>query len=193
MKFLTPLLSLILAHVATAAEAPSALLELRQAWTNSIADADNKAKDLHRTKTIKANKLYYAELQQMKNNFMEAKNLEGAVAVNAEIEKLKALHGKQKFEVPKEEKPVGKKSSPLDGVWIHHFAENDGKGVFVFNGDKVVNLRGKVGKVSNKEGFIMLDWGDDYWHKLLIDPDKPDFIKCINNAGRTVSYTRLKW
>ena len=129
----------------------------------------------------------------MKNNFMEAKNLEGAVAVNAEIEKLKALHGKQKFEVPKEEKPVGKKSSPLDGVWIHHFAENDGKGVFVFNGDKVVNLRGKVGKVSNKEGFIMLDWGDDYWHKLFIDPDKPDFIKCINNAGRTVSYTRLKW
>ena len=119
MKFLTPLLSLILAHVATAAEAPSALLELRQAWTNSIADADNKAKDLHRTKTIKANKLYYAELQQMKNNFMEAKNLEGAVAVNAEIEKLKALHGKQKFEVPKktEGKTVVQNKSPLNGVW----------------------------------------------------------------------------
>ena len=118
MKTLTFILSLIISSVALAEE-PAKLVKLRKTWENSQAEAKKKAEEIYRSKNTKANKLYYAELQQMKNNFMEAKNLEGAVAVNAEIEKLKALHGKQKFEVPKktEGKTVVQNKSPLNGVW----------------------------------------------------------------------------
>ena len=118
MKTLTFILSLIISSVALAEE-PAELVKLRKTWENSQAEAKKKAEEIYRSKNTKANKLYYAELQQMKNNFMEAKNLEGAVAVNAEIEKLKALHGKQKFEVPKktEGKTVVQNKSPLNGVW----------------------------------------------------------------------------
>ena len=118
MKTLIIILSLVIASVALA-EDPAELVKLRKTWENSQAEAKKKAEEIYRSKNTKANKLYYAELQQMKNNFMEAKNLEGAVAVNAEIEKLKALHGKQKFEVPKktEGKTVVQNKSPLNGVW----------------------------------------------------------------------------
>ena len=118
MKTLTFILSLIISSVALAEE-PAELVKLRKTWENSQAEAKKKAEEIYRSKNTEANQLYYKELNEMKDNFMEAKNLEGAVAVNAEIEKLKALHGKQKFEVPKktEGKTVVQNKSPLNGVW----------------------------------------------------------------------------
>ena len=104
MKRLTIILSLIISSVALA-EDPAELVKLRKTWENSVAGGQARAKALYLDETNKANRLYHEELQQMKSNFMDAKNLKAAVAVDTELEKLKALHGKQKFE------------APINGVW----------------------------------------------------------------------------
>jgi hypothetical protein len=101
MKIVSLLLSLCLASVALA-EDPAELERLRKTWENSQAEAKKKAEEIYRSKNTKASKLYYDELYELKDNFMGAKNLQGAIAVDAEIKKLVETHRKQKFEVPKQ-------------------------------------------------------------------------------------------
>ena len=74
MKFLIPFLSLILAHVALAAEEPAALVELRQGWEEARSEAQQKV-----------DKLYFAELEELKKNFVKAGNIEAARAVDSAI------------------------------------------------------------------------------------------------------------
>ena len=131
MKTLPCILLLLSLGVASAAPEPEELLRLRKAWEISLSDADRRAKDVYKSKTLAANKLYYEELEEMKSNFMKAENLQAAIAVNKEIEKLKAVHGKQEFEPPKvvKNKPVetqkmDKRKAMLEEMVGEYEAEN---------------------------------------------------------------------
>ena len=74
MRILIPLLSLILAHAALAAEEPTALVELRQGWEEARTEAQ-----------AKVDKLYFEELEELKKNFVKAGNIEAARAVDSAI------------------------------------------------------------------------------------------------------------
>ena len=74
MRILIPFLSLILAHVATAAEEPAELVELRQGWEEARG-----------TKQQRVDKLYFEELEELKKNFVKAGNIEAARAVDSAI------------------------------------------------------------------------------------------------------------
>jgi hypothetical protein len=82
MKIVSLLLSLCLASVALA-EDPAELVKLRTIYDNSL-----------RGEFQKVGKLYHGRLVELKDNFMEAKNLDGANAVDAEIKRLRETHGK---------------------------------------------------------------------------------------------------
>jgi len=127
MKIVSLLLSLCLASVALADD-PAELERLRKIWKNSQANAKKGAEDLYEKENLKANKFYYEELQQMKNNFMDAKNLKAAVAVDTELEKLKALHGKQKFE------------APINGVWKVVYNNGETR-TYSIKGNKITILK----------------------------------------------------
>ena len=70
MKTLTLLLSLLSASIALAEE-PAGLVNLRQAWEAQRTEAQNKV-----------DKLYFAELEQLKKNFTQAGNIADAIAVD---------------------------------------------------------------------------------------------------------------
>jgi len=74
MKLLIPFLSLILAHVALAAQEPAELSERRQAWETQRTEAQTKV-----------DKLYFNELEELKKNFVQAGNLPAARAVDNAI------------------------------------------------------------------------------------------------------------
>ena len=180
MKIVSLLLSLCLASLALA-EDPAELVKLRKTWENSQAEAKKKAEEIYRSKNTKASKLYYDELYELKDNFMEAKNLQGAIAVDAEIKKLLELHGKQKFEAP----------SPLDGVWI---VKSNGKTYLkVFKGDKMVVEYGDILSVTKREGAYYVHYDSGHWHKLTPKQGDPDVMDCVTKTGTKYTYTRIKW
>jgi hypothetical protein len=82
MKITSLLLSLVISSVALA-EDPADLVKLRTTYDNSL-----------RSDFQKVGKLYYKGLLQLKKNYMQAESLEGAIAVDKEIKKLKETHGK---------------------------------------------------------------------------------------------------
>jgi hypothetical protein len=69
MKLLLPLISLLIASAALAEE-PAELVELRQAWEKERTEAQEKI-----------DKLYFDELEQLKKNFTQARNIADALAV----------------------------------------------------------------------------------------------------------------
>jgi hypothetical protein len=187
MKTLTIILSLIISSLALA-EDPAELVKLRKTWENSQAEAKKKAEEIYRSKNTKASKLYYDELYELKDNFMGAKNLQGAIAVDAEIKRLIETHGKMVVKVsePQEE------ASPLDGVWIH--PNKNGKNTMVLKGNKMVHWAGGIGEVTYTNQTIVIRWVENGWtHKLTQDPANPDLLTGVNNKGTTLRYTRLKW
>ena len=179
MKIISLLLSLCLASVALA-EDPAELVKLRKTWENSQAEAKKKAEEIYRSKNTKASKLYYDELYELKDNFMEAKNLQGAIAVDAEIKKLLELHGKQKFEAP----------SPLDGVWT---VTTDKVYIKLFKDDKVLIEKGVILNITKKGGAYYVNWADGHWHKLTPKQGDPDVMDCLSKNGKKYTYVRLKW
>jgi TPR repeat protein len=74
MKFLTPLLTLLLASAALAQE-PAELSERRLLWEEQREQEQEKIDNL-----------YFTELDQLKENFTKAGNIAAAIAVNNEIE-----------------------------------------------------------------------------------------------------------
>lgn len=179
MKIVSLLFSLCLASVALA-EDPAELVKLRKTWENSQAEAKKKAEEIYRSKNTKASKLYYEELYELKDNFMEAKNLQGAIAVDAEIKKLVETHGKQKFEA----------TSPLDGIWICSYSKKTL--AYTIKGDKIIDAGGGVGKVTRENGIILVEWGK-WWHKMTPSSDDPDVMTGTNPHKVKLTYTRFKW
>ena len=173
MKTLTIILSLIIASVALA-EDPAELVKLRATYDNSL-----------RGEFQKVGKLYHGRLVELKDNFMEAKNLDGANAVDAEIKKLREEHGKQRF-------APAKKASSLDGVWI---ANGGGKNhTFVFNGGKMIDGTGLVATVKHEKGLVTVDWDDRGWkHQIKPSPDDPNVMTGTNTFNTKFTYTRVKW
>ena len=179
MKIVSLLLSLCLASVALAEE-PAELVKLRNSWENSVAGGQARAKALYLDETNKANRLYHVELKQMKDNFMEAKNLQGAIAVDAEIKKLVELHGKHKLETP----------SPLDGVWT---VTTDKVYIKLFKDDKVLIEKGVILNITKKGGAYYVNWANGHWHKLTPKQGDPDVMDCLSKNGKKYTYVRLKW
>ena len=191
MKIVSLLLSLCLASVALAEE-PAELVKLRKTWENSQAEAKKKAEEIYRSKNTKASKLYYEELYELKDNFMEAKNLQGAIAVDTEIKKLVETHGKQRFTPAKKIQATQKKASSLDGVWI---ANGKGKNyTFVFNGGRMIDHDGLLATVKYEKGLITVDWDNAPWkHKIKPSPDDPNVMTGTNTYNTMFKYTRVKW
>ena len=189
------------------AEEPAELVKLRKTWENSQAEAKKSAETIFRTKNIKANKLYHEELQEMKKNFMTDQNLQAAVAVDNEIKKLVALHGKQRFEAPKEEKkksPSAKQQTDeeafLEGAWEVRDLKNNSWGIYVFKGKSLKVFRygkwlGGVHGYTIKDGVVTRVWGKDGegWDKLTIDMKNPNQMHIVNSYGTKAIATRLKW
>jgi hypothetical protein len=188
MKIISLLLSLCLASVALA-EDPAELVKLRKTWENSQAEAKKKAEEIYRSKNTKASKLYYDELYELKDNFMEAKNLQGAIAVDAEIKKLVETHRKMVVKVAEPQE----KASPFDGVWIDK-RKSGKKPLRIFKGDKMLNEIGSLLKCTFEDDTVLVDWGlPKYWERLKINPDNPDVMEGVNGGGSKFTYTRLKW
>jgi hypothetical protein len=177
MKILTPILSLIISSVALA-EDPAELVKLRAIYDNSL-----------RGDFQKVGKLYHGRLVELKDNFMEAKNLDGANAVDAEIKKLRETHGKMVVKVAEPQE----KASPFDGVWIEKRISGK-KQLRIFKGDKMLNEIGSLLECTFEDDAVLVDWGlPKYWERLKINPDNPDVMECINGNGNTATYTRVKW
>lgn len=177
MKILPCVLLLSLVCPILAAE-PDQLVKLRTTYDNSL-----------RSEFQKVGKLYHGRLVELKKNYMEAQNLEAAVAVDAEIKKLRETHGKMVVKVPV---PEGKASS-FDGTWIIKHAS--GKCTpRIFKGNVMLNEHGGWLKCSFKDNTVLVDWGlPKYWEKLEFNSDNPDVMKGVNQDGTQYTYTRLKW
>jgi hypothetical protein len=191
MKIVSLLLSLCLASVALAEE-PAELVKLRKTWENSQAEAKKKAEEIYRSKNTKASKLYYDELYELKDNFMGAKNLQGAIAVDAEIKKLVETHRKMVVKVAEPQE----KASPLDGAWLSYSNKKQEKYLRVFSkGFMAIGQEGgRILKWSLKNGIVVIDFGlPRRWEKLMIDPDNPAVMTGTNDAGSKVTYERVKW
>ena len=219
MKFLICFLSLMVVSVALAEE-PAELVKLRKTWENSQAEAKKSAEEIYRSKNIKANKLYYEELNEMKKNFMTAQNLQGAIAVDAEIKKLKALHGKQEFEAPKEDKKtevdaeLEKLRDFLEGAWIQRCVESGNSHIKIFTRDNKVfgghhvkpeqlkhnsqvNSKWPPKWTLQKDGRIyFITWPNQYVGHLTFNYDNPDTMTEIGaydwNKGKKYEWIRLK-
>jgi hypothetical protein len=168
MKYILPLLLLFSVHVASA-EDPAELVKLRTIYDNSL-----------RGEFQKVGKLYHGRLVELKDNFMEAKNLDGANAVDAEIKKLVELHGKHKLETP----------SPLDGVWT---VTTDKVYIKLFKDDKVLIEKGVILNITKKGGAYYVNWANGHWHKLTPKQGDPDVMDCLSKNGKKYTYVRLKW
>jgi hypothetical protein len=178
MKALTFILSLIISSVALA-EQPAELEKLRTIYDNSL-----------RSEFQKVGRLYHDQLVALKKNYMEAQNLEAAVAVNKEIKLLRETHGKMDVKVPEPQE----KASPLDGVWILVHSHTGKEVPRIFKGDKMLNEKGKWLRCSLKDDTVLVDWGlPKSWEKLKINPDNPDIIQVVNDRGLKFTYKRLKW
>jgi frataxin-like iron-binding protein CyaY len=183
MKTLTFILTIVVASVALAEE-PDELVRLRTTYDNSL-----------RSKFQNVGKLYHDQLVELKKNYMEAQNLEGAVAVDKEIKKLREAHGKMVVKVSElQEKTTNtqEKESPLNGVWIH--SNKKGKHTFFLKDNKMVHWAGGVGEVTYTNQTIVIRWAVDGWtHKLTQDPANPDLLTGVNNKGTKLRYIRYKW
>ena len=178
MKIVSLLLSLCLASVAIAEE-PAELVKLRVTYDNSL-----------RSDFQKVGKLYHGRLVELKKNYMEAQNLEGAVAVDAEIKKLRETHGKMVVKVAEPQR----KASPLDGAWIEKNSKTGKDVPRIFKGGKMLTQYGGWLKCSFKDDTVVVDWGlPKYWVKMKINPDNPDVMEGVNQDGTKLTLTRLKW
>jgi hypothetical protein len=177
MKIVSLLLSLVISSVALA-EDPAELVKLRAIYDNSL-----------RGDFQKVGKLYHGRLVELKDTFMEAKNLDGANAVDAEIKKLRETHGKMVVKVAEPQE----KASPFDGVWIDK-RKSGKKPLRIFKGDKMLNEIGSLLKCTFEGDTVLVDWGlPKYWERLKINPDNPDVMEGVNGGGSKFTYTRLKW
>jgi hypothetical protein len=180
MKTLTLIVSLIISSVALA-EDPAELVKLRTIYDKSL-----------RGEFQKVGKLYHKELLQLKKNYMQAENLEGAVAVDKEIKKLRETHGKMVVKIPEAEE----KASPFDGVWIVKMVgSKSGRDTpRIFKGDKMLTEHGGWLKCTFEDDTVLVDWGlPKYWERLKFNPDNPDVLEAVNGGGSKFTYTRLKW
>ena len=163
------------------ADDPAELVKLRNSWENSVAGGQARAKALYLDETNKANRLYHVELKQMKDNFMEAKNLQGAIAVDAEIKKLVETHRKMVVKVAEPQE----KASPVEGAWIMTFYGRNYMKVFL--GDVVISGDGSRIKWTIKDNTIVA--GVD---TMEFNPDNPNRMEGVNKAGSKLTFTRLK-
>lgn len=197
MKILACFLSLCLVSVAFAQDDPTELVKLRKTWENSVSGVQTRADTLYREGMNKTNKLYHEELKQMKDNFMAAKNLQGAIAVDAEIKKLVAEHGKQKFTPSKktEVKPaVRDELSRLDGVWVESWGKY--KVIRTIKDQKMVNVWKNINRISTlsiEDDIITIQQEDGYWWKLKVDVNNPDTFECIRKDGMKSKFERFNW
>jgi hypothetical protein len=184
-------LLLCLASVALA-EDPAELVKLRQIWKNSVAEATKSAEETYRSKNIKANKLYYIELNEMKKNFMTAQNLNGANAVDAEIKRLEVSHKELKFSPPRKPNKPQEKASPLDGVWIERVIGGSTHVKIIKEGQMIGSNRRKA-KLTITKDILMIDRVDGFSWKLKIDPKNPNIMKGSISIGYKVIWERYKW
>ena len=243
MRILACLLSLYLAHVALAAEDPTALVELRQAWEKQRTEAQANVGKLYleeleqlkknftkagnvadgmavhneieggkqgekepvlltkarqaRDKSLEKaltplDKRYWRSLKKLKEDFQGQGNLAGVIAADAEIEKLVAEHGKQKYMPPKKIQAPQNKTSTLDGAWIVHY-ENGGS-LFVFKGDRAMNQAGHELKWEYEKDSIVIKWLDGSYHKIKPSPDDPNVMEGYRSVcGKKLVYKRVKW
>ena len=178
MKIVSLLLSLCIASV-TLAEDPAELVKLRATYDNSL-----------RSDFQKVGKLYHGRLVELKENCMEAKNLEAAVAVDAEIKKLRETHGKMVVKAPEPQE----KASPSDGVWV----ENSNGSLYLrtIHGNRMANYwkgRKLMSECTLKNGVLEIKQDDGWWWKLNIDPDDPDTMEGKRKDGKKATFTRIKW
>ena len=163
------------------ADDPAELVKLRATYDNSL-----------RGEFQKVGKLYHGRLIELKKSYMQAENLEGAIAVDAEIKKLRETHGKMVVKVSEPQEA----SSPLDGAWLAHSNKKPEKYLRVFSrGFMAIGQEGaRILKWSLKNGIVVIDFGlPQRWEKLIIDPDNPAVMTGVNNAGWKVTYERVKW
>ena len=180
MKIISLLLSLCLASVALAEE-PAELVKLRATYDNSL-----------RGEFQKVGKLYHGRLVELKKSYMQAENLEAAVAVDAEIKKLRETHGKMVVKVSEPQL----KASPFDGVWIVKMvgSKSERGTPRIFKGDKMLTEHGGWLKCTFEDDTVLVDWGlPKYWERLKFNPDNPDVLEAVNGGGSKFTYTRLKW
>ena len=172
MKYIIPLLLLFSVHVASAEE-PTELVKLRATYDNSL-----------RSDFQKVGKLYHGRLVELKENYMEAKNLEAAVAVDAEIKKLRDTHGKMVVIAP----------SPLDGVWFECWSNI--RVLRVFRGDKMINVwkNNNLNSIFSVENdLITIQQDDGFWWRLKMDANNPDILVGERKDGKKVTFERHKW
>ena len=163
MKTLTLLLSLLSASAAMAAD-PAELVKLRTIYDNSL-----------RSEFQKVGRLYHDQLVELKKNYMQAENLEAAVAVDKEIKKLRETHGKMVVKAPE---PQGQ-ASPLDGVWVRYAKGK--RHLFVLQGGKFCGPDGEVGSYKLQNGMIEI--GMSSWlHRLNVNHEKPDLLEGKNKT-----------
>ncbi|MDB4055642.1 hypothetical protein N9496_06595 [Akkermansiaceae bacterium] len=150
MKYLLPILLLLFVHIAFAAE-PVELVKLRATYDNSLRESFQKV-----------GKLYHEELLQLKKNYMQAENLEGALAVDREIEELLSIY-KQTSAPPK--KNYSQKSIQVTSP----------------SGYSVQVLKVGVSRISDLKWNTKFDWvsKDVEWWQFLRVKWKTDDIKTI--------------
>ena len=180
MKRIISLFLLLSVHVSMADD-PAELVRLRTTYDNSL-----------RSEFQKVGKLYHGRLVELKKSYMQAENLEAAVAVDAEIKKLRETHGKMVVKAPEAEE----KASPFDGVWIVKMVgSKSGRDTpRIFKGDKMLTEHGGWLKCTFEDDTVLVDWGlPKYWERLKFNPDNPDVLEAVNGGGSKFTYTRLKW
>ena len=178
MKRIISLFLLLSVHVSMADD-PAELVKLRATYDNSL-----------RGEFQKVGKLYHGRLVELKENYMEAKNLEAAVAVDAEIKKLRETHGKMVVKAPEPQE----KASPSDGVWV----ENSNGSLYLrtIHGNRMANYwkgRKLMSECTFKNGVLEIKQDDGWWWKLNIDPDDPDTMEGKRKDGKKATFTRIKW
>ena len=190
MKTLTIILSLIISSLALA-EDPAELVKLRKTWENSQAEAKKKAEEIYRSKNTKASKLYYDELYELKDNFMGAKNLQGAIAVDAEIKKLVETHRKMVVKVAEPQE----KASPVDGIWICKVQGFKTSCLRILNGDAMLDIDGSRYKCTfeGRDVTVYFSSREGHCEKYKFNPDKPDLMEGVNAIGHKVTLERVKW
>ena len=190
MKRLICFLSLMATSVALADD-PAELVKLRNSWENSVAGGQARAKALYLDETNKANRLYHVELKQMKDNFMEAKNLQGAIAVDAEIKKLVETHRKMVVKVAEPQE----KASPVDGIWICKVQGFKTSCLRILNGDAMLDIDGSRYKCTfeGRDVTVYFSSREGHCEKYKFNPDKPDLMEGVNAIGHKVTLERVKW
>ena len=119
MKIISLLLSLCLASVALAEE-PAELERLRHLWEQSVAkEVDEK------------NKIYLKSLEKLQKKFTGANNLAAAVAVNDEMQKVKAI------------KPQENLFNPPNGEWKVIY-NNGARRTYLIKGNEITVVNSSI-------------------------------------------------